>query len=58
MAKNKIVPKEGDVVAVPLRQGGFGIGLVARKYKSILLGYFLDPFILRFPLKLRKIKLT
>ncbi len=40
MAKNKIVPKEGDVVAVPLQQGGFGIGLVARKYKSILLGYF------------------
>ena len=30
------------MVALPLQQGGFGIGLIARKYKSILLGYFFN----------------
>ena len=40
MRKKKIKVKEGDVFAVPLRQGGYGIGLVAREHKTLTLGYF------------------
>jgi hypothetical protein len=38
----KIKAKEGDVFAVPLRQGGYAIGLIAREHKTITLGYFFD----------------
>lgn len=35
---------EGDWFAVPLREGGYGLGVVARKGKhGILLGYFFGP---------------
>jgi hypothetical protein len=35
---------EGDCVAVPLRGGGFGVGVVARaNRKGVLLGYFFRP---------------
>lgn len=40
------VPKyvEGDWFAVPLKDGGFGVGLVARKNAGgVLLGYFFGP---------------
>jgi hypothetical protein len=38
----KIKLKEGDVFAVPLLQGGYCIGIVAREYKTIRLGYFFN----------------
>lgn len=42
MAKLKY--REGDWFAVPLRAGGFGIGLIARaNHSGILLGYFFGP---------------
>jgi len=34
---------EGDWFAVPLEQGGWAIGRIARLKKSILLGYFFGP---------------
>src|SRR5260221_8716321 len=35
---------EGDWFAVPLREGGFGVGLVARANPGgVLLGYFFGP---------------
>lgn len=37
---SKIKVKMGDVFLIPLRSSGYGIGLVARKSRSILLGYF------------------
>jgi Immunity protein 26 len=42
MIKRKIKVKEGDVFAVPLLQGCFGIGLITRRYKKSSLGYFFD----------------
>jgi hypothetical protein len=38
----KLTYREGDIFAVPLRDGGFSVGVVARSPKSgkILLGYF------------------
>lgn len=36
----KLKLKEGDIFAVPLLQGDYCIGLVAREYKTIRLGYF------------------
>jgi hypothetical protein len=33
---------EGDVFVIPLRTKGYGLGLIARKNKDILLGYFFD----------------
>jgi hypothetical protein len=40
MKKKKIKVKEGDVFAVPLRQGGYGIGIITREHKTITMGYF------------------
>jgi hypothetical protein len=42
---SKLNYKEGDVFAVPLRNGGFALGLVARKARvgKVLLGYFWGP---------------
>ncbi len=42
MRKKKIKVIEGDIFAVPLVQGGYGIGLMARRYKTSSLGYFFD----------------
>jgi hypothetical protein len=39
----KINYKEGTWFAVPLRKGGYGIGVVARAKKSRLLVYFFGP---------------
>ena len=40
----KINYREGDWFAVPLRDGGYGIGIVARANpKAALLGYFFGP---------------
>jgi hypothetical protein len=38
----KLTYKEGDVFAVPLRDGGFSLGIVARspRHGKVLLGYF------------------
>lgn len=36
----KKIYKEGDVFLVPLRTSGYGIGMIARMHKHILLGYF------------------
>jgi hypothetical protein len=43
--------KEGDVFAVPLRNGGFGLGVIARVAKGgrVLLGYFFGPRLQRAP---------
>lgn len=41
MARRKF--GEGDWFAVPLRDGGFGVGLIARAKSSILVGYFFGP---------------
>lgn len=49
MRKKKINSKEGDVFAVPLRQGGYGIGLIAREHKTITLGYFFKKNYLSVP---------
>jgi hypothetical protein len=45
----KIKVKEGDVFAVPLRQGGYTIGLIARRHKTSSLGYFFDRIYLSPP---------
>jgi Immunity protein 26 len=43
MAK-RVRYQEGDVFAVPLRDGGYGVGVVARaSSKGPVLGYFLGP---------------
>ncbi len=43
MAPQKLPYREGDVFAVPLRDGGYGIGIVARMDgKGAVLGYFFD----------------
>jgi Immunity protein 26 len=39
---SKLKLKEGNVFAIPLLQGGYCIGLVAREYKTIRLGYFFN----------------
>ena len=40
----KVKYREGDWFAVPLRDGGFGIGVVARASPTgVLLGYFFGP---------------
>lgn len=40
----KVRYREGDVFAVPLRDGGYGVGVVARsKGKGPVLGYFFGP---------------
>ena len=41
--KYKISYKEGTWFAVPLRNGGYGIGVVARTKKARILGYFFGP---------------
>ena len=41
MKKNNLV---GKLFVVPLKDGGFSVGLVARQDKSILLGYFFDTY--------------
>jgi hypothetical protein len=38
--KKKVKIKEGDVFAVPLLQGDYAIGLIAREQNKITLGYF------------------
>src|SRR5690349_2862282 len=44
MPRRKLPYKEGDWFAVPLRSGGYGLGLVARMNgKGIGLGYFFPP---------------
>jgi hypothetical protein len=40
MTKMKAKVKEGDLCAVPLNDGGYGVGLIARKNDKIVLGYF------------------
>jgi hypothetical protein len=43
--------REGDWFAVPLRNGGFAVGLVARANpKAALLGYFFGPKTKGYPL--------
>lgn len=49
MTKVKIKVKVGDVFVVPLRSDGYGIGIVARKYRSVLLGYFWKKKFLEVP---------
>ena len=40
MKKTKVKTKEGDLFVVPLIQGGYALGLIARQFKKIVLGYF------------------
>jgi translation initiation factor IF-1 len=40
MTKKKIKVKEGDVFAVPLLQGCFGIGIITRRYKKKFIRIF------------------
>lgn len=42
----KLDYREGDRFAIPLRDAGYGTGLIARmqpRYEGVLLGYFVDP---------------
>lgn len=39
----KVNYKEGTWFAVPLRNGGYGIGVVARAKRACILGYFFGP---------------
>lgn len=39
----KINYKEGTWFGVPLRNGGYGVGVVARAKKACILGYFFGP---------------
>ncbi len=41
--KYKLNYKEGTWFAVPLRKGGFGIGVVARAKRTCILAYFFGP---------------
>lgn len=44
MAKAKVNYREGDWFAVPLQDGGYGVGIVARAdLKGVTLGYFFGP---------------
>ena len=52
MKEGKIKAREGDVIAVPLVGGGYGIGLVARKKNRIMLGYFFNKIYQRIPIDL------
>lgn len=47
--RKKIKINEGDMFAVPLRQGGYGIGLLARQNKGIALGYFFNKVFTSIP---------
>lgn len=49
MRRKKLKIKEGDVFAVPLLQGGYAIGLVAREHKGITLGYFFKSIFTEVP---------
>ena len=40
MGSKKIKINPGDVFVVPLRNKGYGLGLVTRKYRTTALGYF------------------
>ncbi|HEY5463067.1 MAG TPA: Imm26 family immunity protein [Hanamia sp.] len=47
--RKKLKIKEGDIFAVPLRLGGYGIGLIARHNKGITLGYFFSKVFTSIP---------
>lgn len=49
MRKKKIKIIEGNIFAVPLVQGGYAIGLIARRHKTSSLGYFFDKIYLSPP---------
>jgi hypothetical protein len=49
MKKNRIKVKEGDLFAVPLGEGGYGIGLVTREHKQVTMGYFFKKFYQSIP---------
>jgi len=52
MAKKTLPYKEGDWFAVPLRDSGYGVGLVARMDgEGVVLGYFFGPCYDRLPTK-------
>lgn len=38
--------KEGSWFAIPLKEGGYALGLIARQKKALILGYFFGP---RYP---------
>ena len=42
MKTKKIRAREGDVFAIPLRDSGYAIGLIARENKKMTLGYFFN----------------
>jgi len=46
MKKDSLV---GKLFVVPLEDGGFSVGLVARQNKNILLGYFFDTYFPKQP---------
>lgn len=48
-SEKKIKINEGVGFAVPLRQGGYGIGLLARQNKGIALGYFFNKVFTSIP---------
>jgi hypothetical protein len=43
----------GKVFVVPLKNGGFSIGLVARQDKNILLGYFFNTYFFEKPITVK-----
>jgi len=61
MARRKVTYKEGDWIAVPLDEGGYAIGKIARVGKArALFGYFFGPRFDRMPTAddVKNIKIT
>jgi Immunity protein 26 len=42
MKNNSINYKAGSIIVIPLKNGKFAAGLIARRYRSSLLGYFFN----------------
>jgi len=45
---------EGKIIILPLREGGYATGLIARQDKNILLGYFFDTYYQNPPLSIKE----
>jgi hypothetical protein len=58
MKTKKIKFKEGQVFAVPLRQGGYVLGILVREYIKITLGYFFNKIYPTIPDKVDKSEIS
>jgi len=51
VTNKKLKIEEGMLFCVPLRTKGYGVGLIARRNKNVLLGYFWNRIYLKVPSK-------